>query len=221
MVKNKERNIGVIHVLIVDDHTLFRKGLKKILEVCPDYSIHADEAENRNAVLNSLERQKYELILLDIKMPGETGLSLLSIIRNECPDQRVLVLSMYPEKQYAIRSMENGASGYITKGCEPAELFNAIKTIISGQRYFTPELTEMLAQRFLTGKSRSPNDSLSEREFTILRLLGSGYKSHEIAKRLYLSPKTIATHKAKIIHKMGFTDNTDLVKYVSDNDLLD
>lgn len=209
----------MIRVLLVDDHAMFREGLKQILEKHPDMGI-GDEAGNAEQALRKIRESNFDVILLDISLPGQSGLDVLNQIKAEKPDQAVLILSMYPEDQYAVRMLKAGASGYITKESAADDLVSALRRVASGGKYVSPLLAERLASDLAGYGGKSPYQLLSNREFQVMSALASGKTLKEIADALALSEKTITTYRGRILEKLGLRNNVELTRYVLQNKLL-
>lgn len=211
-------------VLVVDDHAMVRKGLISILSLqqCCGEPLQCDEAGTAQEALEQLGYHFYTLVLLDISMPGQGGLELLPCIRAQWPDTRVLILSMFPEEQFALRALKLGASGYLTKKEAADELLLAVEQICAGKRYLSQQLSETLIDQALenSGAALPSHTSLSNREFQILRKLAEGKSLKAIALELDLSIKTVSTYKTRLFIKMGFTGDVDLISYVNSNNLL-
>jgi two-component system, NarL family, invasion response regulator UvrY len=210
----------MIKILIADDHTMFREGLKHILAEYPDLVV-ADEANNGQEVLDKIWKNNYDMVLLDITMPGMTGLEALKQLKNDKPKLPVLILSMHPEEQYAIRVLRAGASGYLTKESAPDELITAIRKISQGKKYITPSLAERLASEFEADSERPLHDILSDREYQVLRMIAAGKTLTHIAKELSLSIKTVSTYRTRIMEKMKMKTNAEVMHYVIKHQLLD
>ncbi len=209
----------MIKLLIADDHEMFREGIKRICEDNPDIEV-AGEASNGNEVLDKVAEEEYDLLLLDIAMPGMSGLDTLKQLKTLKPKLRVLVLSMYPEDEYAIRAIKAGASGYLTKGKASRELMEAIKKVSSGGNYINATVAEKLLFDLKPEDSRPLHETLSDREYQIFSMIVKGSKVGEIADKLCLSVKTISTYKVRILHKMEMKSTAELVKYAIENDLM-
>lgn len=207
-------------ILIADDHTLFREGLKHIMAEYPELVV-ADEASNGMEVLDKIWNNDYDMVLLDITMPGMTGLEALKQLKNEKPKLPVLVLSMHPEEQYAVRVIRAGASGYLRKESAPDELITAIRQISQGRKYITPSLAEKLAFEVEADSDKAPHDILSDREYQVLRMIAEGKTVKYIAKELSLSAKTVSTYRARIMEKMKMKTNAELMHYVMKHRLVD
>lgn len=210
----------MIKILIADDHTMFREGLKHILAEYPDLVV-ADEANNGQEVLDKIWKNNYDMVLLDITIPGMTGLEALKQLKNDKPKLPVLILSMHPEEQYAIRVLRAGASGYLTKESAPDELITAIRKISQGRKYITPSLAERLASEFEADSEKPLHDILSDREYQVLRMIAAGKTVKHIAKELSLSIKTVSTYRTRIMEKMKMKTNAEVMHYVIKHQLLD
>jgi DNA-binding NarL/FixJ family response regulator len=210
----------VIKLLIADDHAIFREGLKHILEEHPDILV-ADEAGNGQEVLDYIWKNEYDMILLDIGMPGMPALEVLKQVKNERPRLPVLVLSMYPEDQYAVRFIRAGASGYLTKESAPEELITAIRKITAGRKYITSSVAEKLADEVEPDAEKPAHHTLSDREFEVFRLIASGKTVKQIADDLFLSVKTISTYRSRILEKMKMKTNAELMHYALKQHMLD
>jgi two-component system, NarL family, invasion response regulator UvrY len=210
----------MIKILIADDHTIFREGLKHILAEYPDLVV-ADEANNGQEVLDKIWKNNYDMVLLDITMPGMTGLEVLKQLKNDKPKLPVLILSMHPEEQYAVRVLRAGASGYLTKESAPDELIVAIRKISQGRKYITSSLAERLASEVEADSEKPLHDILSDREYQVLRMIAAGNTVKHIAKELSLSIKTVSTYRTRIMEKMNMKTNAEVMHYVIKHQLLD
>ena len=202
----------MIRILVADDHSVVRQGLKQIVADSPDMEI-AGEAATGQEALELVRSGSFDLIILDISMPGQGGLDILRELKAESPALKVIILSMYPEEQYAIRSFRDGASAYLTKGSPPEELILAIRTVASGKRYITPSIADRLATYIEDSSQRPPHETLSDREMEILVLIGSGKQVSDIAEELNLSIKTVSTYRSRILLKMDMETNAQLIRY--------
>jgi DNA-binding NarL/FixJ family response regulator len=209
----------VIRILIADDHEMFREGIKRICEDNPDIAV-AGEAGNGNEVLDKITEEDFDLLLLDIAMPGLNGLDTLKQLKTLKPRLPVLVLSMYPEDEYAIRAIKAGAAGYLTKGKASRELMEAIKKISSGGNYIDATVAEKLIFDTKPAQSKPPHETLSDREYQIFSLIVRGKKVGEIADELSLSVKTVSTYKVRILDKMEMKSTAELVRYAIDHELM-
>jgi DNA-binding NarL/FixJ family response regulator len=208
-----------IRILIADDHPIVREGYKKILMSQPDMDV-TGEAGNGQEVLDLIQKKDLELILLDISMPGRSGLEILKELKSQKPHLPVMILSIYPEEQYAVRAFRDGASGYLTKASTPKELISAIRKVSQGGRYVTEALAEKLTY-FLHGDAeKAPHEKLSDREYQVMLLIASGKTVTQIAEELCLSVKTISTYRRHILEKMQFSTNAEITMYAIQNKLL-
>lgn len=210
----------MIKILIADDHPIVRKGLKEIIEETPGMKV-VDEASNGQEVLEKVFKKDINVVLLDISMPGRSGLDILRDIKRQKPKLVILVLSMHPEEQYAVQALKEGASGYLTKKSAPDELLTALRKVSSGGKYVSSSLAEKLAYALEKDGEKPPHETLSVREYEVMRLIASGKTVTEIARELFLSPKTISTYRARILEKMRMKNNTQLVRYAIKNRLVD
>ncbi len=209
-----------IRILIADDHPIVRAGFKQVLSETPDLVV-ADEAENGQEVLECLKKKKYDVVLLDISMPGKNGLEILKELKTDYPRLPVLILSIYPEEQYAIRALRAGASGYLTKASAPHEMILAIRKISQGGRYISASLAEKLATYLDADMTKSPHETLSDREHQVMRLIASGKTVSEIAENLNLSVKTISTYRTHVLEKMKMKNNAEIPLYAVQNKLVE
>ena len=209
----------MLKILIADDHPVFRRGLKQIIAETTDIVV-ADEAADGLEVLNKVKVGDFDVVLLDISMPGKTGIDVLAQLKYERPKLPVLMLSMHPEEQYAVRALRAGASGYLTKESAPDELVGAIRKVSTGGKYVSASLAERLAS-LLQKAEQLPHDILSRREYQVMCLMASGKTVSEIAKELSLSVKTISTYRSRILEKMKMKNNAELTRYAINNSLID
>lgn len=210
----------MIRVLVVDDHAIVRQGLRRILEEAAGVSF-GGEAANGVEALKMMRTEKWDVVLLDISMPEKNGIDTLKQIMDGNKAARVLILSMYPEDQYAVRLMKAGASGYLTKETAPEQLIEAIRTVVAGKKYISRTLAELLLLECGSDSGKSLHALLSNREYQVLRLIGSGKKVSEIAEMLSLSVKTISTYRTHILDKMKLRNNAELTYYVMQNGLME
>ncbi|MBE0645831.1 MAG: response regulator transcription factor [Bacteroidetes bacterium] len=210
----------MIRILLADDHVLFREGLKQILGKHKELRV-LDEAGSGTEALEKIFSKRYDVVILDISMPGRGGLDILGEIKKEHPDLPVLILSMHPEDQYAVRVLRAGAAGYLTKESAASELITAIHKVASGGRYISPSVAERLADAVVVDHQEAPHQTLSNREYQVMRMLASGKTLKEIAEDLFLSEKTITTYRARILEKMKLRNNVDLSHYAIKHKLLD
>jgi DNA-binding NarL/FixJ family response regulator len=204
----------MINLMIVDDHTIMREGLKRLFELDKDIHIAAEAADGLQA-LERLRTMRVDLLLLDISMPGLSGEALISRLVHQHPRLPILVLSMHNDPHVAMRVLRSGATGYLTKTQSPETLIAAVKKVSTGARYIDPELLEQIALNSLKSNPSSGLDSLTNREFQIMRLLADGHSINQIAEQLMISNKTVSTHKINLMQKMGFSSNADLIKFAS------
>jgi len=209
----------VIRILIVDDHLMFREGLKQILAKHSDMQV-VDEAGSGQEAMEKVLHRKLDVVLLDISLPGRNGPELLTEIKKNKPDLAVLVLSMHPEDQYAIRMMKAGALGYMTKESAPEELISAIRKVATGRRYISSKLAEEMAVALDTNTRKLPHQLLSNREFQVMRMLALGKTLKDIADEIMISEKTVTTYRARILEKMKLKNNTEITIYAIENKLL-
>jgi DNA-binding NarL/FixJ family response regulator len=209
----------MVRVLIADDHPIVRTGLKQILAEEPDIEV-VGEAENGPEVIEFLWKHECDLVLLDIGMPGRSGLEVTSEIKQIRPNVGILILSIYPEEQYAVRALRAGASGYLTKASAPVELIKAIHRVSAGGRYISQTLAEILASEIDKHSSKQPHEKLSDREYQVMLLLASGKTVTEVARSLNLSVKTISTYRSNILEKMNMRNNAQLTFYAVENALI-
>lgn len=209
----------MIKIIIADDHEIVRAGLKQIIADHPNMQV-TGEASNGNELLKKIREHEYDVILLDIHMPGRNGLETLKQIKEEKKDIPVLVLTMYPEDKYAIRSLKAGAAGYLTKVTISEELVGAIKKVYQGGKYISLSLAETLADSISCDSEKLPHDYLSDREFQVLCMIASGKTIGKISEELCLSVKTISTYRKRILEKMNLKNNAELTHYGIKNRLV-
>ena len=201
-----------IRVLIADDHAIVRQGLRQILSDTPDLTV-AGEAENGVQAVQMVRTGEWDVVLMDVSMPDRNGIDALKIIKKEFPRLPVLILSMYPEEQYAIRALKAGAAGYLTKQSAPELLVTAIRQVASGKKYVSPSLAEELANAIGDDSERLPHEKLSDREYQTLCMIASGKTPTEIAEALTLSVKTVSVYRARLLEKMNLRNNAELTHY--------
>jgi DNA-binding NarL/FixJ family response regulator len=215
-LKRKAR--PVIKILIVDDHAIVRKGLVQILADSPASCVVA-EASAGGEALAKVAGGDFDLVLLDISMPGRGGLDVLKDLKSSNPGLPVLILSMHSEEQYAVRALRCGASGYLTKESASDDLLQAINKVLSGGKYISSSLAEKLAEVLADNAEKAPHEALSNREYQVLRMIGAGKTVTEIAAEMSLSVKTISTFRVRILHKMRMKNNSELTHYTIQNNL--
>lgn len=209
----------MLRILIADDHTVVRKGLRHILteEFLGAEIVEVGDADD---LYTRVLKEEWNVVITDISMPGRSGLEVLQQIRQHYPKLPVLVLSVHPEDQYAVRVMRAGASGYLNKDSAPEELVKAVHRVLLGKKYITPSLAEKLAETLDQDATRLPHEYLSDREFEVLKFLAAGMSVVDIADKLALSPTTVSTYRARILTKMNAKTNADLTRYAIENNLL-
>ena len=210
----------MLRILIADDHAIVRQGLKQIVTETRDMSV-AGEASNGQELLNKIKEGEYDVVVLDITMPVRNGMDVLRQLRSEKPRLPVLMLSIHPEEQYALRALRAGASGYLTKESAPDELVVAIRKVSSGGKYVSASLAEKLAFELEVGREQALHETLSDREYQVLCMIASGKTIMEIAQELSLSEKTISTYRSRILEKMKMKNNAELTHYAIKNQLVD
>ncbi|MBE7367760.1 response regulator [Ramlibacter pallidus] len=211
----------MIRIVLADDHAIVREGLKRIVGDVADFAV-AGEAADGTEVMRVVREKDFDILVLDLSMPGRSGMELIKLVKAEKPKLRILVLSMHQEMQYAVRAIKSGASGYLTKESAPAQLEQAIRKIAGGGAYISTEVAEQLALGAMPGASDAlPHENLSDREFEVFRLLVAGEAVTDIAGKLNLSVKTVSTHKANLMQKLGLSNQTELVRYALKNGLAD
>ncbi len=199
-------------IVIADDHAIVREGLKRIVMAAGDLQV-VHEAADGIEVMQLLRAHEFDVLVLDLSMPGRSGMELIKLVHAERPRLRILVLSMHEESQYAVRAIKSGASGYLSKDSAPSLLVQAIRKVADGGAFISAEVAEQLALGAMPGARAAPHETLSPREFEVLGLLAGGESVTAVAARLHLSVKTISTHKANQMNKMGLHNQTELVRY--------
>ena len=210
----------MIRVGIVDDHAIVRSGLKQFFSEHVDLRVAGEAASGREAI-DLVRTTEMDVLVMDLSMPGQSGIDALAMIRAKAPDVGILILSGYPEEHYAMNLIRQGASGYLNKECEPSEIVEAIRTIALGKRYITPTVAELLAQQLNRTTDTLPHEHLSEREFQVFLKLAKGQTAGDIAEALSLSVKTVSTYRTRLMEKMGLSSNSDLTYYALKNRLID
>lgn len=212
--------MNMIRLIIADDHTVVRKGLKQIFEETPDIEV-ADQAATGMELLEKVNKDSFDVVLLDISMPGRDGLDVLKVLKTDMPELPVLIFTMYPEEQYALRVLKAGASGYLNKESSPEELIDAIRKVSGGRKYISPYLAELLASNLETSGEAPLHDNLSDREFQVMCMIASGKTVTEIAKQLSLSINTISTYRLRILDKLNMKSNAEITHYAIKNQLVE
>ncbi len=210
----------MIKILIVDDHAIVREGLSRIIQAEQDMVV-AGMAKDGSEVIRLMLDNEADVVVLDISMPGKSGLDLIKDIKQVQPLIRILMLSMYPEERFAMRSLKAGASGYLTKEMAPEEIVTAIRTIYSGRKYITSALADMIADELQNPSEKVPHEMLSDREFEVLCMLAIGKPVVEIAATLSLSESTVSTYRMRILQKMNLKNNSDLIHYGIEHGLVE
>jgi len=210
----------MIKIIIADDHPIVRNGLKQILNESKNIIIE-DEASSGEELLEKLSLKKFDLVLLDISMPGRSGIETLKQIKHDNKNLPVLILSMHPEEQYAIRALKAGALGYVTKNTAPTELVTAIRKVAFGDKYVSPSLAEKLAGYLNVDTGKQLHDMLSNRELQVLTMIARGKTAKEISSELVLSIKTVATYRARLLEKLQLKNNAQIMQYAMQNQLLE
>jgi len=210
----------MINVGIVDDHAIVRSGLRQYLSEHVDLRVVGEAANGREAI-DLVRNAEVHVLVMDLAMPGQSGLDALAMLRAKAPRMGILILSGYPEEHYAISMIRQGASGYLNKECDPAEILEAIRTIAMGRRYVTPAVADLLAQQLNRKDDAAPHEQLSEREFQVFLKLARGETAGDIARSLSLSVKTVSTYRTRLMEKMGLSSNSDLTYYALKNRLID
>jgi len=206
------------NVFIADDHSIVRKGFRQIIEETPNMSV-IGEAGSGDEVLTKARTENWDILVLDLSMPGRGGLDVLQELHAMKPRMPILVLSMHPEDQYAVRTFKAGASGYVNKESAVEELVTAIQKVVDGGRYVSPEFAEKLAFDLTRNSTKALHEALSDREYRVLCMLGAGKRVSEIATDLIISVKTVSTYRARILEKMNLTSNAEIIRYTIENNL--
>ena len=209
----------MIHVVLCDDHAILRRGIRDTLAEATDIIVTA-EAGCYAELREQLRTATCDVLLLDINMPGRNGLEVLASVRETHPHIHVIMVSMYPEDQYALRSIKAGAAGYANKAGDPVQLIEAVRIVQSGRKYLTPEVAQMLAESLAQPVAPVPHETLSEREMQTLLKIASGQKQTDIAQELMLSPKTVSVYRARVLEKLGMSSNAELTAYAIHNKLI-
>ena len=210
----------MLKILIADDHAIVRQGLKQIVAETQDMTV-AGEATNGQELLDKIRESEYDVVVLDITMPVRNGMDVLKQLRTERPELPVLMLSIHPEEQYALRALKAGASGYLTKESAPDELVIAIRKVSSGGKYISASLAEKLAFKFGGGREQELHEALSDREYQVLCMIASGKTVTDIAQELLLSEKTVSTYRSRVLEKMNMKNNAELTYYAIKNQLIE
>ena len=209
----------MIRVGIVDDHAIVRVGLRNFLAEQVDVRVVGEAANGREAI-DLVRTTELDVLVMDLSMPGQSGIDALAMIRAKAPDVGILVLSIYPEEHYAMNLIRQGASGYLNKECDPLEIVDAIRTIALGKRYFSAQVAELMAQQLDRKADGLPHELLSEREFQVFLKLAAGQTAGQVAEELSLSVKTVSTYRTRLMEKLGLHSNSDLTYYALTNKLI-
>lgn len=209
----------MIKVILCDDHALIRRGIRDTLADAHDLEV-VGEAGDYGELRSLLRATPCDVLVLDINLPGRSGLDVLHALKDEGSPVKVLVVSMYPEDQYAIRALKAGAYGYVNKGGDPAQLVAAIRMVAQGRKYVTPEMAQMLVESLTTPSSEAAHERLSDRELQTLVMIASGKRLSDIAEELMLSPKTVSVYRARVLEKLGLSNNSELTVYAIRNGLV-
>ncbi|QEI07210.1 response regulator transcription factor [Pigmentiphaga aceris] len=210
----------MIRLVIVDDHAIVRSGLRQIAQAETDINV-VGEAADSGELLDVLRKQDSDVVLMDISMPGKNGLDALKLVKERWPTTAVLMLSMYPEDQYAVRSVKAGASGYLHKNSPPETVIQAIRTVAKGKKFITPELAEQLATHIGQDADQPLHERLSDREYQTMSMIASGHTLSQIAEQMSLSPKTVSVYRARLLEKMRLKNNAELTHYALKHKLVE
>ncbi len=206
--------------IVVDDHAIVRRGIVQILSEHSQISIVAEASDYPTLRIALRTNGEIDLLVTDVNLPGKDGIEILRQLREEMPKLKVLVLSMYPEDQYAVRAFRAGAAGYLNKASAPEKLLEAIDVVLAGRKFVMPEIAQALVENLHTPQQAAPHEKLSDREFQTLKLIASGKRLSDIAEELALSPKTVSVYRARILEKMGLRNNAELTHYAIKNELV-
>jgi len=209
----------MIEVILCDDHALIRRGIRDTLTEQSDMEV-VGEAGDYGELRALMRQQTGDVLVLDINMPGRSGLDVLHALKEEGSPIKVLVVSMYPEDQYALRALRAGAYGYVNKGGDPAQIVAAVRMVSQGRKYITPEMAQMLVENLTAPVAEAAHDKLSDRELQTLTMIASGKKLSDIAEELTLSPKTVSVYRARVLEKLGLANNSELTVYAIRNGLV-
>ncbi len=209
----------MIKVILCDDHALIRRGIRDTLADADDIDV-VGEASDYGELRTLLRDKSCDVLVLDINLPGRSGLDVLHVLKEEGSTLKVLVVSMYPEDQYAMRALKAGASGYLNKGSDAAQIVAAVRTVSQGKKYVTPEMAQMLVDNLTTPAQEDAHQKLSDRELQTLVMIASGKRLSDIAEQLLLSPKTVSVYRARVLEKLGLTNNSELTVYAIRNGLV-
>ena len=209
----------MIKVILCDDHALIRRGIRDTLSDAADIEV-VGEAGDYGELRALMRGTRCDVLVLDINLPGRSGLDVLHVLKEEGNPVKVLVVSMYPEDQYAMQALKAGASGYLNKGSDAAQIVAAVRTVAQGKKYVTPEMAQMLVDNLTTPAQEDAHQKLSDRELQTLVMIASGKRLSDIAEQLLLSPKTVSVYRARVLEKLGLTNNSELTVYAIRNGLV-
>lgn len=209
----------MIKVILCDDHAVVRRGVRDTLMEATDIKV-IGEADGYASLRALIRQQRPDVLLLDVDLPGRSGLEILVSLQEDSPPIGTVMVSMYPEDQYALRCLKAGAMGYLNKGGDPADLLTAVRTVAQGRKFITPQIAELLANHLSAPEAAELHDSLSERELQTLRKIASGKKLSQIAEELMISPKTVSVYRARVLEKLGLSNNAELTVYAIRNQLV-
>jgi DNA-binding NarL/FixJ family response regulator len=209
----------VIKVMLCDDHAVVRRGIKDTLMEATDIKV-IGEADGYASLREQIRLQRPDVLLLDVDLPGRSGLEILASLQDEDPPVRTVMVSMYPEDQYALRCLKAGAMGYLNKGGDPADLLTAVRTVAQGRKFINALIAELLANHLSAPVSAELHDALSDREWQTLKKIASGKKLSQIAEELMISPKTVSVYRARVLEKLGLSNNAELTVYAIRNKLV-
>ena len=209
----------MIKVVLCDDHAVVRRGVRDTLTEATDIQV-VGEADGYASLREVMRQHRPDVLLLDVDLPGRSGLEILAVLQDEDPPVRTVMVSMYPEDQYALRCLKAGAMGYLNKGGDPGDLLTAVRTVAQGRKFITPQIAELLANHLSAPETAELHDSLSERELQTLRKIASGKKLSQIAEELMISPKTVSVYRARVLEKLGLSNNAELTVYAIRNKLV-
>ena len=211
-----------VRLIVVDDHAIVRRGIVQVLSEHPDVQIVAEAHDYASLRAELKKHGEPDVLVMDVGLPGKNGIDILKALREDHPRLKVLMVSMYPEDQYAVRAFRAGAFGYLNKASAPEKLLEALSQVIAGKKYVTPEIAQALIENLSAPEDTgSPHEKLSDREFQTLKMIASGQRLADIANALALSPKTVSVYRARILEKMGMSSNAELTHYAIKNGLVD
>lgn len=211
-----------IRLIVVDDHAIVRRGIVQVLSEYPDAEIVAEAGDYAQLRAELRKHGEPDVLVMDVGLPGKNGIEILKALRDDYPKLKVLIVSMYPEDQYAVRAFRAGAFGYLNKASAPDKLLDALSHVVAGRKYVTPEIAQALIENLnAPDEDVAPHEKLSDREFQTLKLIASGKRLSDIAEQLALSPKTVSVYRARILEKMGMSNNAELTHYAIKNQLVE